>query len=480
MPFFILEKIIQIQPVILSGGSGTRLWPLSRAGYPKQLQVLHGDGTLLQQTATRLAGAPKFAAPMVICNDDQRFLIAEQLREANITPAMIILEPVARSTAPAIAIAALVAAIPAETVLVVMPADHYIEDKVAFQAAINQAATAAMAGHLMTLGIKPTTPHTGYGYIERGTALPQSPDAYHVARFKEKPDAATAEAYCASGKYLWNSGIFVFRADVFLATLERLQPDMVAACRQALAQGKRDLDFLRLDGVAFARAPNLSVDYAVMEHADNAGVLPVAFDWSDVGGWAALWQLGAKDTLGNVTKGDVMLHDVKNSYVRADRRLVTVLGLDNVVVVETADALFVADMKRVDEVKELVARLKLKNRSEAQSHERVWRPWGFYEQLDYGARFQVKQIMVKPGGQLSLQMHHHRAEHWVVVSGTAKVTVGEQVNLLGPNETSYIPIGVKHRLENPGKVPLYLIEVQSGDYLGEDDIVRLEDVYRRG
>ena len=470
---------MQIQPVILSGGSGTRLWPLSRAGYPKQLQELHGEGTLLQQAATRLADGEDFMAPLVVCNDDQRFLIAEQLREAGITPAMIVLEPVARSTGPALAVAALTAENPAQTVLVAMPADHFIENKAAFQAAIRQAAAAAMAGSLMTLGVKPAGPHTGYGYIETGAALAAAEGAYHVARFKEKPDAATAEAYLATGKYLWNSGIFVFRADVYLATLERLQPEMVAACRKALAQGKRDLDFLRLDGVAFARAPNLSIDYAVMEYADNAGVLPVDFGWSDVGGWGALWELGAKDSAGNVTNGDVMLHDVKNSYVRADKRLVTVLGLDNVVVVETADALLVADMRRVDEVKELVAQLRRKNRNEEHSHERVWRPWGFYEQLDRGDRFQVKQIMVKPGGQLSLQMHHHRAEHWVVVSGTAKVTVGADANLLGPNETAYIPIGVTHRLENPGIVPLYLIEVQSGDYLGEDDIVRLEDVYRR-
>lgn len=470
---------MRIQPVILSGGSGTRLWPLSRAGFPKQLQELHGEGTLLQQAATRLSGDAAFAPPLVICNDDQRFMIAEQLREAAIVPAMILLEPVARSTGPALAVAALTAENPEQTVLVAMPADHFIENKTAFQSAIRQAATYAMAGHLMTLGVKPAAPHTGYGYIEIGAALADGGGAHRIARFKEKPDEDTARAYLATGNYLWNSGIFVFRADVYLATLERLQPEMVAACRKALVQGKRDLDFLRLDGAAFAHAPNLSVDYAVMEYADNTGVLPVDFGWSDVGGWNALWQLGAKDAAGNVTGGDVMLHDVKNSYVRADKRLVTVLGLSNVVVVETADALLVADMTRVDEVKELVARLKRKNRQEEHSHERVWRPWGFYEQLDHGDRFQVKQIMVKPGGQLSLQMHHHRAEHWVVVNGTAKVTVGEEVSLLGPNETAYIPIGATHRLENPGIVPLYLIEVQSGDYLGEDDIVRFEDAYRR-
>ncbi|MGB4100943.1 MAG: mannose-1-phosphate guanylyltransferase/mannose-6-phosphate isomerase [Alphaproteobacteria bacterium] len=470
---------MRIQPVILSGGSGTRLWPLSRAGYPKQLQELHGEGTLLQQAATRLPEGDGFAAPLVVCNDDQRFLIAEQLRENAVTPSMILLEPVARSTGPALAVAALTADKPDQTVLVAMPADHFIADKVAFQSAIRSAADCAMSGYLMTLGVKPTAPHIGYGYIEAGVALPDGNGACHVTRFKEKPDEATARAYLATGKYLWNAGIFVFRADTYLAALEKLQPEMLAACRKALAQGRRDLDFLRLDGAAFARAPNLSVDYAVMEYADNAGVLPVDFAWSDVGGFGALWGLGTKDAAGNVTGGDVMLHDVKNSYVRADKRLVTVLGLSNVVVVETADALLVADMTRVDDVKELVARLRRKNRHEEHSHERVWRPWGFYEQLDRGDRFQVKQIMVKPGGQLSLQMHHHRAEHWVVVSGTAKVTVGEEVNLLGPNETAYIPIGATHRLENPGLVPLYLIEVQSGDYLGEDDIVRLEDVYRR-
>lgn len=470
---------MRILPVILSGGSGTRLWPLSRADYPKQFQELYGKGSLLQQTVQRLPAGATIAAPVVIGNEAQRFIIAEQLRAAGVTPGAIVLEPAGRSTAPALAIAALGVKQPAETVLAAMPADHFITDSTAFQAAVRQAAELALKGRLMILGVQPSAPYPGFGYIETGAALSEAPQAHRVVRFHEKPDAATAETYLAAGNYLWNSGIFIFRADLYLAELERRQPLMLAACRKALELGRQDLDFLRLDAAAFAKAPNLSVDYAIMEQTDNAGVLPVDFGWSDIGGWQALWQAGKRDDCGNVTQGDVMLHDVKNSYIRSDKRLVAAIGLDNIVIVDTPDALLVAVMDRAGEVKDIVARLQQEGRDEARNHRRVWRPWGFYEQLDCGARFQVKRIMVQPGGQLSLQMHHHRAEHWVVVNGTARVTVGEAVTILGPDETAYIPIGATHRLENPGKVPLHLIEVQSGDYLGEDDIVRLEDAYRR-
>lgn len=468
----------RIHPVLLSGGSGTRLWPLSRALYPKQLQPLVTGNTMLQDTALRLHGQPGVAPPIIICNNDHRFVIGEQLQAKGIAPDAIILEPVGRNTAPAVAVAALhLLGHAPDAIMAVLPADHAIADTTGFQTAIQHASLLAQQGKLVTFGIRASRPHTGYGYIERGAALGDG--AYAVARFKEKPDAATAAEYLASGRYDWNGGIFVFRADRLIEEMERLQPAVMAACRLALARAGRDLDFLRLDADAFAASPNISIDYAVMEHTQDAAVIPVDIGWNDVGAWGALWDITAKDRDGNVVMGDAILRDVKNSYVRGERLLLAVLGLEDVLVVETGDAVLVADRKRAEEVKDIVAELKRRGREEEQSHRRHYRPWGWYEGIDDGDRFQVKHLMVKPGGKLSLQMHHHRAEHWVVVSGTGSITRGEEVVLLGPNESTYIPIGMKHRLENPGKIPLHLVEVQSGGYLGEDDIVRLDDVYKR-
>lgn len=470
---------MKILPVILCGGSGARLWPLSRADYPKQLQNLAGDTSLLQQTATRLQSAPDVLPPIVICGENQRFLIAEQLREAGVGATKIVLEPTPRSTAPALAVAALLAPEQKETVLVAMPADHFIEDEKAFAHAIRQAALVAMQGKLMTLGIVPTRPHTGFGYIEQGAPLPDGLGSFDAKQFKEKPNEATAQSYIEAGNFLWNAGIFVFRADTYINELNALQPEIVSACRKAVELSKADLDFLRLDKNAFEQSPDISVDYAVMEKSKNVGVLPVSFRWNDLGGWNALWEIGTKDARQNVVKGDVILKDTEGSYIQGNKRLITTIGLKDLVVVDTADALLVAAKDRVDEVKAIFSQIKDEKRAEATEHLEVWRPWGSYERLSQGARFQVKKIMVKPGGKLSLQKHHHRAEHWIVVSGTAKIQRGDETKLLGANESVYIPLGTVHRLENPGLVPLHLIEVQSGDYLGEDDIVRLEDVYSR-
>ncbi|BDV00589.1 mannose-1-phosphate guanylyltransferase [Thermodesulfomicrobium sp. WS] len=464
-----------LYPVILAGGSGTRLWPLSRKLYPKQLLPLLGKDTLLQMTWKRLAGLGASMA-LVLCSEEHRFIVAEQLREIGAV-GRIILEPVARNTAPAVAVAALAATCQdPEAVLVVLPADHAV-DEASFQNAVHEALPLAEAGHLVTFGVPPTRPETGYGYIQRGEALPEG--GFRVVRFVEKPDADTARRYCDSGEYWWNSGMFVLRADVVLAELERFEPDMVAACRSALGTSCQDLDFLRLDAEKFAASPEKSIDYAVMERTDRAAVLPLATAWSDLGSWDALWEAGAKDASGNVVHGDVLLADVHDSFVHAESRLVAAVGLADHIVVETVDAVLVAPRHRVQEVKQLVDTLKAHHRPEAVTHRKVFRPWGNYESIDAGDRYQVKRITVLPGQVLSLQKHFHRAEHWVVVRGTAMVTRGQEQILLRENESIYIPLGTVHRLENPGRIPLELIEVQVGPYLGEDDIVRLEDVYGR-
>ena len=464
-------------PVILSGGSGTRLWPLSREAYPKQFLALTGDDSMLQATFKRVAPLAS-AAPLVVANEEHRFMVAQQLREIGCTPSAILLEPVGRNTAPAIAVAALKAMEHGEDpLLLVLPSDHVIADAAAFREAVNSAVKAAEAGALVTFGIVPTAPETGYGYIR---AEDGGEGVRKVAQFVEKPDAATAEKYLVSGGYFWNSGMFLFRASAYLAELETHCPAIFASSREALTKAKVDADFVRLDKAAFAACPSDSIDYAVMENTAAAAVLPMSVGWNDVGSWSALWEVAQQDGDGNAHHGDVLARDCRNTLAWADHRLVALLGLDNVVVVDTDDAVLVAHKDKVQDVKHIVAALKQQGRSEPTWHRKVYRPWGSYDSIDMGERFQVKRITVKPGAALSLQMHHHRAEHWIVVSGTGRITRGDETILLGENQSTYIPLGVKHRLENPGRVPLELIEVQSGSYLGEDDIVRFEDVYGRG
>jgi len=466
--------MLPILPVILSGGSGTRLWPLSREAYPKQFLPLVGDVTMLQATWNRVA-AIAGKAPIVVANQEHRFMAAEQLRECDVTPQALILEPVGRNTAPAIAIAALQALASGEdALLLVLPSDHVVRDDAAFHAAVRKAAVSADTGKLVTFGIVPTAPETGYGYIKAQAGA----GVHAVDRFVEKPDLTTAQQYVASGEYYWNSGMFLFKASRYLQELEVLQPAILAACRNALDKASRDNDFIRLDADAFAASPSDSIDYAVMEKTGDAAVVPLDAGWNDVGSWSALWEVSDKDANGNACHGDVITLDCRNSYAYGNR-LIAMVGLQDVVVVETDDAVFVGHKDRVQDVKEIVGQIKRDGRSEAAAHRKVYRPWGAYDSIDNGARFQVKRITVKPGATLSLQMHHHRAEHWIVVSGTAEVTRGEEVILLSENQSTYIPLGVTHRLKNPGKLPLELIEVQSGSYLGEDDIVRFEDQYGR-
>jgi mannose-1-phosphate guanylyltransferase/mannose-6-phosphate isomerase len=470
---------MMILPVILSGGTGSRLWPLSRELYPKQFLPLVDANTLLQNTILRVREIAGITAPLIICNEEHRFMVAEQLRILGIAPMATILEPGGRNTAPAVAVAALQAmAEGADPVLLVLPADHLIADMEKFQRTVEQAVMHAEAGKLITFGIVPTLPATGYGYIKAGK--PWTDDGvYSVERFVEKPDAATAQAYLDSGVYYWNSGMFMFRASAVVEELEHLAPEILDACRKAHQVGRADLDFLRLDKAAFETCPSDSIDYAVMEKTANALVVPLDVGWSDIGDWSALWTVEQRDSDGNVVAGDVLAVATRNSYIRSENRLVATVGVDDLVIVETADALLVARKERVQEVKDIVARLKLSQREEWRSHRKVYRPWGSYDSVDIAGRFQVKRITVNPGSRLSLQMHHHRAEHWTVVSGAARVTKGDKVFLLTENQSAYIPVGTPHRLENPGKIPLELIEVQSGSYLGEDDIVRFDDAYGR-
>jgi mannose-1-phosphate guanylyltransferase/mannose-6-phosphate isomerase len=465
---------LKINPVILSGGSGTRLWPLSREHYPKQLLCLLGEQTLLQQTVSRLDGAGNVAAPLLVCNEEHRFLIAEQLRQMGKAPADIILEPVGRNTAPALTLAALalLKRSPDDALMLVMPADHVIQNTAKFHSAVKEGSVLAEKGRLVTFGIVPVAPETGYGYIRRGKGN-------DVEAFVEKPDAKTAAQYVASGEYLWNSGMFMMLASVWLDELNRFHPAMLEACKLAHEGGRRDADFYRVDRQAFGSCQSNSIDYAVMEETDKAAVVALDAGWSDIGAWSSLWEASTRDAQGNVVQGDVYTHATQNALLISQHRFVAAVGLDDIIVVETPDAVLVVHKNHAQDVKEVVSRLKSDKRSEYQTHRRVYRPWGSYEGVDAGTRFQVKRLMVNPGAALSLQMHHHRAEHWIVVKGTARVTRGEEVFMLTENQSTYIPLGTTHRLENPGNIPLEIIEVQSGSYLGEDDIVRFEDKYNR-
>jgi mannose-1-phosphate guanylyltransferase/mannose-1-phosphate guanylyltransferase/mannose-6-phosphate isomerase len=470
----------RIVPVVLCGGTGSRLWPLSREGYPKQFWPLVSTGTtMLQDTVARAAGAG-FAAPVIVCNEAHRFMVAEQLQASGVANPTIVLEPVARNSAPAIAAAALLAheADP-NAVLWLMAADAAISDEAALSQALQLAASAARAGRIVAFGMQPTAPETGYGYIETGAPVPGLDGVSEIARFVEKPDAATAATFLADGRHLWNSGMFVATAATLLAELERLAPELLAAVRAAVTDATRDLDFVRLSAEAFTRVPDISIDYAVMEKTEHAAVVPASIGWSDVGSWSALWEISPQDGHGNATIGPVELLDAKNCYVRSEGMLTTVVGLENVVTVVTDDAVLVMHRDRAQDVKTLLTQLKKAGRKEATEHRRSFRPWGHYEGLIQGDRFQVKKISVKPGAKLSLQKHFHRAEHWVVVNGTAIVERDAERILLRENESVYLPLGCVHRMENPGMIPLTLIEVQSGAYLGEDDIVRFEDTYGR-
>ncbi len=468
-----------VYPVVLTGGAGTRLWPMSREFYPKPLLPLMGEQSLLQDTVQRLAGMENLGAPVLVCNEEHRFLVAEQLQAIDTPPRAILLEPKGRNTAPALTLAALyLQQQDPDAMMLAMPADHVIPHKKAFQSVVITGLPVAEAGSLVTFGIVPDRAETGYGYIRKGDALGDS-GASAVAAFVEKPDLATAQGYLESGDYLWNSGLFLLRADRWLEEIGRYQPDILAACRDALAQGREDQDFVRPDRTLFLGCPADSIDYAVMEKTDRAAVVPLQTEWSDIGAWSSIWEISAKDEHANVTRGDVHTHDVKNALLMANHRSISAVGVDNLVVIETADAVLVVNKDRAQDVKHIVNQLKEKDRQECEFHTRVFRPWGDYEGIDCGPRYQVKRIRVKQGASLSLQLHHHRAEHWIVVKGTAKVTRGDEVFMLTENESTFIPLGVKHRLENPGAIPLEMIEVQSGSYLGEDDIVRFEDVYNR-
>lgn len=482
-----IAEDLKVQPVILSGGSGTRLWPMSREKYPKQLLPLFGEDSLLQGTVRRLDGIAglTLAPTMVVCNEEYRFVIAEQLRLMG-KEGVIVLEPTGRNTAPALTLAALEAdGVNGDPVLLVMPADHIILDNAAFQSAVRQGASLAAAGMIVTFGITPDCPETGYGYIQTGKSLAQS-SAFELTRFVEKPNRETAQTYVDDGNYLWNSGLFMVRASVWLSAMENCRPDILAACKSAWQGEQLDGNFVRVGKAEFAGCPSDSIDYAVMEriaagqaNLPSAAVIPLAAGWSDVGAWDSLWQALDKDNAGNAVQGDVLLTDCKDTLAFSASRLVACVGVSDLVVVETADAVLVAHKSKTQDVKKIVDQLKQQGRVEGSSHRKVYRPWGWYDSIDAADRFQVKRIMVKPGAKLSLQLHHHRAEHWIVVKGTAKVTRDETSYIVTENESTYIPLGIKHRLENTGKIPLEIIEVQSGSYLGEDDIERFDDSYGR-
>ena len=474
---------MNIVPVILLGGSGTRLWPVSRKNHPKQFLNLTGDQTLLQATLSRLEGIDGMESSIVVCNEEHRFTTAEQLTKTNRDLGDIILEPVGRNTAPAVAIAALQALNnhDDEILLLVLPADHVIKDTEKFHTAIKVAADAAMQNHLVTFGVVPTKPETGYGYVKKGSALCEAPAIpfYKVDQFVEKPDLATAKTYFDSGDYLWNSGMFLFKASNFLQELGLFNPEIVSSCKEALDKSQHDLDFIRLDKKSFSSCPSDSIDYAVMEKTHNAVMVSLDAQWSDIGSWDVLWEIETKGDNGNILRGDILIHESNNCLVQAESKLVTLVGVDNLVVVETKDAVLVANKNNVQDVKFIVEQLRANDRSEANLHREVYRPWGKYDGIDIGERFQVKRITVKPGESTSMQMHYHRAEHWIIVSGQAEITCGEKTFLCSENESAFIPQGSKHRIANPGKLPMEMIEVQTGNYLGEDDIVRFEDQYGR-
>ena len=463
-------------PVILSGGSGTRLWPYSRSAYPKQFLPLVSERTMLLETVLRFNESD---TPIVVCNEEHRFMVAEQLRSIDVQANSIILEPVGRNTAPAIALAALRVLQKEDQLLIELPADHIIPDLDAFLAAVSTAESAAMQGDLVTFGVVPTYAETGYGYLKAGDARVGSSEVFSVDQFLEKPNVKNASKYIECGDYFWNSGMFLFKASRYIEELQKHAPEMVAACRAALELATDDLDFVRVDKSSFEACPSDSIDYAVMEKTDRAVMVPLDAGWNDVGSWASLWSASEKDENGNSIKGDVIAEDTTDCYIQGESKLIATVGLESVVVVQTDDTILVATKDKVHNVKQIVERLKQMDRPETMFHRKVFRPWGYYDSIDYGERFQVKRLMVKPGAKLSVQMHHHRAEHWVVVSGTAEVRNGDNIMMLNENGSTYIPIGVTHSLANPGTLPLEIIEVQSGSYLGEDDIVRFEDVYGR-
>ena len=467
-----------LHPVILCGGSGTRLWPLSRQARPKQFLPLLSSHSLLQDAVLRLRGVPDLAPPLVVCNNDHRFMVAEQMLELGGKTGPILLEPAGRNTAPAVALAAYAALEnDPDALLLVLPSDHVILDEAAFRERVNEARALAAQGLLLTFGIVPTAPETGYGYIEQGESLEFC--AFAVRRFIEKPDAARAAQFLAAGTFLWNSGMFLFGARAFLDELSAHAPEVFAASERAYAGAQSDLDFCRPDSAAFLENPSLSIDYAVMEHTTRAAVVPASIGWSDVGSYTALWEVEKKDAQGNALRGQVALHDAKNCFVHTEKQLVALLGVEDLVVVATADAILVASKERSQDVKIIVDELKKQGRAESEVHTKVYRPWGWYEGVERGDRFQVKQLMVKPGQKSSMQVHHHRSEHWIIVRGTAEVTLGETKTLLTEDQSIYIPLGVPHRIFNPGRIPMHFVEVQSGSYLEEDDIVRLDDQYGR-